>query len=577
MIRDLWSVGGWTLRLTYDRYLNYEELREALRGFAEEFPELFSFYSIGESYEGREIWVTEVTNAATGEASEKPAFWVDGNTHAGEVTGSMTALYLMDYLLSGYGSEARVTRLLDEQAFYILPRLSPDGAERYLTTAYNLRATTRPWPFEEEEPGLHAEDVDGDGEILQMRLADPNGEWRVSREDPRLMVPREPDEVYEPDSGLTYYRIYREGYVKDYDGFEVEVARPLHGLDMNRQYPHAWEGESSQQGAGPYPLSEPEARAQVDFLLAHPNIFGVHTYHTFSGVLLRPSSNKPDDQIPEHDLAAYKSIGERGTALTGYPTLSVYHDFRYTRDRNITGAFDDWVYESYGVLAYTIELWSLAQKAGIEVEDYIAFIREPGEENGLKMLRWNNEELGGSGFADWREFNHPQLGSVEIGGWRTKYTFQNPPPHLLEEEARKVAMFSLAHAAASPKLTGELRVEEVSERPESLRRVEARVENSGYFPTNVTQLAADRKLVRGLTAEIELPEGAELVTGEREAKLGHLTGRSSMGGSSWKSPAFFAGLDSTNRARYVWTVRGEGRISVRVSGERVGALRLQSE
>jgi murein tripeptide amidase MpaA len=556
------------MHLKYDGYLNYEELGEALHGLAGDHPGLCRVYSIGKSYEGREIWLAELTSSATGPAEEKPAFWVDGNTHAGEVTGSMAALYLIDYLLSNYGGEERVTRLMDEQAFYVLPRLSPDGAERYLTTPYNLRATTRPWPFEEEEPGLHAEDVDGDGEIVQMRLEDPNGEWKVSGRDERLMVPRGPDE-----RGGTYYRIYREGYIKDYDGFEIKVARPLHGLDMNRQYPYAWESEASQQGAGPYPLSEPEARAQVEFILDRKNIFSVHTYHTFSGVLLRPSSDKPDSEMPEHDLAAYKAIGERGREITGYPPLSVYHDFRYTRDRTITGTFDDWAYEGYGAFGWTIELWSMAEKAGIEIEDYIEFIREPGEENGLKMLRWNDEELGGKGFADWREFDHPQLGRVEIGGWKTKYTIQNPPPHLLEEEARKVVMFSLAHAACAPRLTGELDVRELAG---GLRRVELRVENAGYLPTNVSQLARDKKLVREIEAELTLPEGAELESGDPRAELGHLSGRSSLGGSSWKSPAFFAGMDSDHRRRVVWIVRGPGKIGVEVRSERAGTLRLEA-
>jgi len=137
-----------------------------------------------------------------------------------------------------------------------------------------------------------------------MRVEDANGEWRASEEDKRLMVPRAPDEF-----GGTYYRIYREGVFKDYDGFERKIARPLFGLDMNRQYPYHWQGEAEQSGAGPYPLSEPESRAQVDFLLDHKNVFGLHTYHTFCGAILRPYSNRPDDEMPEHDLAVYRVLG----------------------------------------------------------------------------------------------------------------------------------------------------------------------------------------------------------------------------------------------------------------------------
>jgi murein tripeptide amidase MpaA len=142
------------MKTTYDTYLRYEELTQTLHSLADENPNLCKVESIGKSYEGRDIWLMELTNAETGLAVEKPAFWVDGNTHAGEVTGSMAALYLIETLLEGYGSDERIKGLLDGQSFYVLPRLSPDGAERYLTMPYTLRESMRPWPELEEEPGL---------------------------------------------------------------------------------------------------------------------------------------------------------------------------------------------------------------------------------------------------------------------------------------------------------------------------------------------------------------------------------------------------------------------------------------
>lgn len=556
------------MRLTYDTYLRYEELTETLHALAEERPELCRVCSIGKSYEGREIWLMEVTNFDTGSAPEKPAFWVDGNTHAGEVTGSMAALYLIETLLEGYGSDERVTYLLDRQAFYVLPRVSPDGAERYLTTPHTLRASVRPWPEPEEEPGLHPEDVNGDGHILQMRAEDESGEWRLSEEDERLMVPRAPDEF-----GDTYYRLYREGVFKDYDGLERKIARPLYGLDMNRQYPYHWQAENEQKGAGPYPLSEPESRAQVDFLLSHKNVFGLHTYHTFCGAILRPFSNKPDDEMPEHDLDVYKALGERGTELTGYPNISVYHDFRYDPKKVITGAFDDWAYDNYGVFAFTIEFWSAARAAGVRVEDFIEFFRDPPEEAQLRMLAWNDRELAGEGFSAWTPFEHPQLGRVEIGGWKTKFTTQNPPPGLLAAECEKLARFALSHASTAPRLEARLETEELSP---GLRRVELVVENAGYLPTNVTRIALDKRLVKPALAEIKLPEGGTLISGDAEVELGHLAGRSALAGNKWKNPAFFDGLPSDYARRVVWVVRGEGALEVGVYAERAGTVRLEA-
>src|ERR687898_250577 len=93
------------MKSNFDAYLRYEELTRAMHALAEEHPGLCKVESIGKSYEGREIWLAELTTLKTGPATTKPAFWVDGNTHAGEVTGSMAALYLVEHLLENHGSE----------------------------------------------------------------------------------------------------------------------------------------------------------------------------------------------------------------------------------------------------------------------------------------------------------------------------------------------------------------------------------------------------------------------------------------------------------------------------------------
>jgi hypothetical protein len=62
--------------LRFERYLNYEELTGALKAFAAEHPGLCELVSVGESREGRTIWLLELTNQGTGPAAEKPAFWV---------------------------------------------------------------------------------------------------------------------------------------------------------------------------------------------------------------------------------------------------------------------------------------------------------------------------------------------------------------------------------------------------------------------------------------------------------------------------------------------------------------------
>jgi murein tripeptide amidase MpaA len=139
------------------------------------------------------------------------------------------------------------------------------------------------------------------------------------------------------------------------------------------------------------------------------------------------------------------------------------------------------------------------------VEDFIEFFRDPPEVASLKMLSWNQRELGGDGFVSWKPFDHPQLGRVELGGWKTKFTVQNPPPKFLRAECEKLSRFALSHAASAPHLLTHLETEELAQR---LRRIELVVENAGYLPTHVTRVAADKKLVRPVDVRIELPQGA---------------------------------------------------------------------
>ena len=133
-------------RPDFSRYLDYCEMTQALKDMVYESSHLAKMSSLGKSYEGRDIWLVELTNSETGPAEDKPAMYIDGNIHAGEVTGSAVCLYTIWYLLSEYGKDSFVTKLLDKKAFYVIPRISVDGADVFLHTPYSLRSSTREYP-----------------------------------------------------------------------------------------------------------------------------------------------------------------------------------------------------------------------------------------------------------------------------------------------------------------------------------------------------------------------------------------------------------------------------------------------
>jgi len=551
------------MKLKYDSYYRYRALVEALEDFGRTYPNLAKLYSIGKSYEGRDIWCIELTNQKTGPAEEKPGFYLDGNTHAGEVTGTMACLYTIDWLLSNHGKHQQATRILDTKVIYVLPRICPDGAELYLTTPYMLRSSVHEWnyPSYADPSGLIPEDIDSNGAILQMRVRDDlAGDWTVSAQDARLMVRRKPHEY-----GGTYYRLYSEGLIENYDGITIDNAPARWGIDMNRNYPINWKPPHVQNGAGDTPLSEPESKAVTDFLLSRRNLAGAIYHHTFGGILLRANCVEGDDKMPPADLAIYKILGTLGEEITGYPCQDVYGIFAGNKEQ--WGTFMDLTYEYLGISSFATELWDLLGRSGTKEKGIGAFMKmtqKEREEMQLKALKWNDEEMNGECFYPWTSFNHPQLGEVEIGGWNVKEGQQNPPIKFLEEEVAKIHNFTLMHIESLPQLAiNNIRHEKVGDK---VWRITAAIDNIGFLPTSSTNKAIANKMTAPVKAEIC---GGKVLQGDQEIEIGHLVGRGAVSGPYM--PTSPAG----RRKKAEWLVEAEAgaKLCITAKGERAGTVR----
>ncbi len=552
--------------LHFGEYFLFQELSQHLQGMAEAYPQLASLQSIGKSWQDRDIWCMTLTNSATGSHDEKPAFYIDAHIHAEEVATSHTALYTIWYLLENYGSDDEVTWLLDHMSFYIIPRSNPDGAEISLTSAHHWCGNGRYLPGEEQTKGLCQDDINGDGLIVQMRIEDPNGEWRVSADDPRLMVQRQPGEI---GTG-PYYRMYREGRIKgEWDGVNFEIQKPRDG-NLNRNFPTGWRPEFRQYGAGDLPLSEPESKAVADFILSHPNISGMQCYHTHGGLHLRPSLVEPDSTLPRADLAVYNRIGAMGTELTGYPVISVYEEFTNDPDKPRVGSLMQWSYDEFGIITFSTELWNPQLAAGIEVPaKYQIGARSTDDE--IKLLAYNDTHLGGKGFLEWEAFEHPQLGNIEIGGWTHMYTFRNPPPESMatSAEAKRFihdtihtnCMFTLKHAATTPLIAIETLISQ--KLGDDLFKVVAVVANHGFLPTYLTERSLKHGTSAPINIDVMMPDDAEVLMGQQSQEIGHLAGRDERT-STW-SPWLNQWHDTKKRLE--WLIRAPEGTAIRIHVE----------
>ena len=512
----------------FDRFLRYEELTEWLDDLATAHPGLVAIETYGRSHEGRDLRLVTVTDSSTGPHDTKPAHWIDASIHATELTATVAACRVLQHLVDGFAAaEERIVRALRTRTFYVVPRVNPDGAEWALAdTPRFRRSSTRPWPRPDDRPwpGLDAGDVDGDGRILQMRVADPDGQWMPHPDDGRLLVPIPPDG---PAAGTPRYRLLTEGLVEDHDGFTVPSPRPPEGLDLNRNYPAGWSRRVT--GSGDHPLSEPEIDALVRAIAARPNVCGFNAFHTSGGVLLRPSSTVPDAKLPANDVWAWTRLGELGTAATGYPVHSVFEDFTWEPHDTMSGASDDWAYEHLGIFGWTTEFWDLVHAAsGTKVSTKMWFTG-PTDAEALAALRWVDEQPAPvdprhAPWVEWYGFDHPQLGSVELGGWNDLYSWINPPLHRLRDEVDGHADFAVAQALAAPCV--EIRhtlVERVGADAGGtpLWRLDVGVANTGWLPTTVSERAHKDGMV--LPIEIELV-GADPLDGPARRRVGQLPG-----------------------------------------------------
>ena len=546
----------------FDRWLRYDELQGWLHAVAHAHPELVELETYGQSNEGRDLVLVTITDSATGPATSKPAHWVDASIHAVELTATAAACYLVERLITGYNVDDTVTRALQTRTFYIVPRVNPDGAEWVLADRPKFRrSSTRPWPWADDRrwPGLESEDIDGDGRILQMRIADPDGAWRPHPDDQRLMIPV-PAEGAPPSTPT--YRLLSEGSIASHDGFTVPTPRPVEGLDLNRNFPAGW--GSAVAGAGDHPLSEPEIDALVRAAIARPNICGYNAFHTSGGVILRPSSTMPDSKLPPVDVWIFKQLAERGTEFTSYPSHSVYEDFTWDTTDVMSGAGDDWAYEHLGVYGWTTEFWDIVLAATGEKQSTHFWYTGPTDEQSLGVLRWCDQHNPG-GYVDWYAFEHPQLGDVELGGWNDLTTWTNPPLDRLRDEIVGHADFAVHQALCAPALS--LPYHRIEKLGPDTWSVEVGIANTGWLPTDVSAWARKHKLALPMVAEIALADGsaAEITGGNARQQLGQLEGRVDM--------RFAGGNDGTpdrTLARWVITAPAGSELVVTATHPRAG-------
>ncbi|HET9625342.1 MAG TPA: M14 family zinc carboxypeptidase, partial [Kofleriaceae bacterium] len=220
-------------------YLDHERLTAQLYAWVEAFPDVCRLTSLARTPEGRDVWLLTVGREPD---RIRPAVWVGGNIHAAELAGSSVALAIAEDALrlhlearpaDALGLAPPIVERLRDVLFYVVPRISPDGAEHVLRVGRPVRSVPRDPRVERGTPRWIPGDADGDGQARTMRVRDPGGELVETREFPGLLVQRALD-----DDG-PFYKLYPEGHIEHFDGKNVPSPHFLgdNPIDLNRNFP----------------------------------------------------------------------------------------------------------------------------------------------------------------------------------------------------------------------------------------------------------------------------------------------------------------------------------------------------
>lgn len=109
------------------KHLTNEECTNLFKNLVEKYPNRAKLHTIGKSVQNRDIIAIEISSNVNNRTLLKPMFKYVANMHGDETVGRQLMIYLAEYLLLNYGTDDRVTKLVDSVDIYLMPSLNPDG------------------------------------------------------------------------------------------------------------------------------------------------------------------------------------------------------------------------------------------------------------------------------------------------------------------------------------------------------------------------------------------------------------------------------------------------------------------
>lgn len=515
-------------------YRSLQQIKTQLDRLVSQHPTAARLETIGTTEGGKDILVLTI---GSGDVSNHPAIAVVAGVDGPHLLGQELALRFAEQLLGSVGSDS-VRNMLATTTFYVFPNVNPDASEQYFASlkyarAGNGRATDDDRDGENGEDPF--EDLNGDGLITMMRVADPTGSWKKHDADDRIMTKARTGET----GGYLYLT---EGADNDGDGKWNEDGPG--GIHFNKSL--TWDFPYFEAGAGDFPVADKENRAVLDFLFDRWNVFAVVTFGS-SDNLNAPQKYNAGEASKRVLKSPLKADAEMNETIAGYYTaIAGKKDNAQAVIQR--GGFMEWAYFHYARYSYGTPGW-FWPTFNMPEDSASKALYKPNEDKNREVdyLRWAESEDHDL-FVPWRQVSHPDFPGkqVEVGGWKP-FAAYNPPYDLVAGLAEAHSRFIVKLASLKPQVKIEnVRVEPVGR---GLSRVTADIFNPGTFAT-MTELAERTRWVRKTKVEMTPGNNQQIISGDKVRLLNAIPG----GGKETVS----------------WLIKGSGAVTLSAGSAQTG-------
>jgi hypothetical protein len=528
-------------------YRTPEQVASWINQIEGENPGSVTSYNIATSPGERPVQVIRIGNSPESAEEGNPSVFVGANLEGDRPLSTEGAIFLAETILSEPAH-------YDSLNWYILPLGNPDAAARFFSSplygdSRNDLPTNDDKDDQTDEDGVN--DLNGDGWITKMRVKHPDGVWIVSEEDPRLLLKADPKKG---EQGI--YKIYSEGTDDDKDGKYNEDGPG--GTNVGINFPQLFKHYTASGGS--FPGSTPESYAIMKFVFDHPDIAMIVSFGSTNWCLTPPKGGRkgeadlnkiklserqarqfnldhtliyslkelvdiikaenPQMNVDEAMIAGYLGLGAALNPQAG--DLLFYEkyakDFKsFLKDQGVInqrmeparaqdGSFELWGYFQVGVPVFSMDLW------GIEKDSL-------GSEQAL--LAYADSKPGNKGFVEWELFDHPSLGTVEIGGF-VPYLATTPPYEWTDSLLQLQVPWILKLADELP----DLHIYEIktTSNGNGVYQLDIWIENQAFIPFP-TDMGSRNRQPAPAVLSLE-GEQVEFISGNERTPIGRVAGKS---------------------------------------------------